>query len=184
VRVQPIEPGSPWGGAVYPDASHNFVAGLPGGRYFVEVEAPADWYVKSVSDGRGEVLNSGVDISDDVNLVVTVSDRTTEMSGTVRDAKGVPDPRAIVVVFPVEWRARGDFGSRHRRFASAPITRAGTYRIVDLFPDAYYVAALPEDAIFAWQDAKMLEALSRNATRVQLGEGERRTVDLKTGQGR
>jgi hypothetical protein len=184
VRFQPVEAGSTWGGAVDPDASHNFVAGLPGGRYFVEVEAPADWYVKAVSDGRNEVLHSGVDVSGDVNLVVTLSDRTTELSGAVRDAKGAPDLRAVVVVFPVDWRARADLGSRHRRFTSAPITRAGAYRIVDLFPDAYCVAALPVDAIFAWQDAKMLEALSRTATRVQLGEGEQRVVDLKTGQGR
>jgi hypothetical protein len=51
-------------------------------------------------------------------------------------------------------------------------------------PGDYLVAAIPDELVNAWQDPKVLESLSRSATRISLAENEKRTVDLKVAAGR
>jgi hypothetical protein len=55
---------------------------------------------------------------------------------------------------------------------------------MSLPPGDYLVAAIPERLLDTWQDPKVLESLSRSATRISLAESEKRSVDLKVAAGR
>jgi hypothetical protein len=59
------------------------------------------------------------------------------------------------------------------------VSASGTFAFMALPPGDYFVAAISDALIDSWQDPKVLDAVSRTATRVSLAENEKRTVDLR-----
>ncbi len=157
--------------------------GLPGGKYLVRVVgAPPGWTLRSVvSEGR-DISETPLEVgaADVSNIVITFSDRPSKLTGVVRGPSGTPDPEALVVVFPAESAAWSESGPFPRRMRSARPARTGTYTFTGLPPGEYFVAAIKEEFLSAWQYPEMLETLSRLANTVRLAEGETRTQDLKT----
>jgi hypothetical protein len=50
-------------------------------------------------------------------------------------------------------------------------------------PGEYHVVAIAGTAPRSWQDPQYLDAVSRSATQVRIGEGETRTVTLNSTKG-
>ena len=157
--------------------------GVPSGRYIVRVGgAPSGWTLKSVmSEGR-DLSEQQFELraTDLADVVISFTDRPTRLTGVVRDRDGNPDPSALVVVFPADTTSWTSYGVAPRRMRSTRPTKAGAFTMTALAPGEYYVAAIHEDAIADWQDAAVLEELSRRASRIRLGEGETRMQDVKT----
>jgi hypothetical protein len=161
------------------------IVGLSPGRYFVRpAGAPAGWALKSAMfDGR-DLSDTPLVVQADVDgVVVTFTDRSTELRGVVRLAQGEPDPGAIVIAFPADIAAWTDFGPSPRRVRSAWTTRAGGYSIAGLPPGQYYLLAVPDEAAADWRDARSLGAMARVAVPVSIRDGERKTLDLRTRPG-
>jgi hypothetical protein len=151
--------------------------GYTGGRYLVRVgNSPAGWMFKSATlDGR-DVSETAFEFQRDVtDLVVTFTDRWSGISGSVL---GLAADGASVVVFPIDAQSWTNYGSNPRRLKSARATAQGRFGISSLPPGDYYAVAIPEEQTADWRDPKMLEELARVATRINIGEGEHKTIDL------
>ena len=55
----------------------------------------------------------------------------------------------------------------------------GAYAIGRLLPGDYLLAALPDEALAGDHDTDFYEALARVATRVTVGDGDKKTLELR-----
>jgi hypothetical protein len=166
---------------VRPDGTFTSL-GDPPGRYIVNASSPPGWTWQSTSLAGRPIADEPIQLGDrDVtDLVITFAQAMTRLSGTVADSAGAPDGDADVIVFPADtaaWR-EGAFTSRRVRLAHA--TSAAAFEIHALPPGEYYIAAVDTRTAMGWQDPQFLERLTGGATRVVLGEGENKTVTLRT----
>jgi hypothetical protein len=183
IMPAPLDDWAPSGNRpAYVEADGRFrTIGMPGGRYVLRVTSPPKgWTVKSASWRARDLLDLPADLgtSDISGVVVTFTDRRTELSGTVTGSSG-PDGAASVIVFPVD-PALWETGTMSRRLLMTRTSPAGGFSVRTLPPGAYYVAAIPDELAADWNDPAFLEALSASATRLQLEEGTARTVSLRT----
>jgi protocatechuate 3,4-dioxygenase beta subunit len=164
------------------DASGNFstLEVLPG-KYLVRVGgAPSGWTFKSATLGGIDVSETPIDISerDLSGVVVTFTDTPTDLRGIVRGQDGVADDSSAVVVFPADNRSWMDYGLNPRRVRLARSSTTGAYTFGALPPGEYYIVAFSEEYAGEWQDPRFLDQLSRVASHVTLGDGEKRTQNL------
>ena len=133
---------------------------------------PAGWAVKSIMWNGRDVSVEPLELTDaDVEgVIITFTDRTTQLAGTVIGTDG-PDSDAEVVVFPADSVAWKEIGVVARRARNERTTKGGGYAISGLPPGDYFVIALPGNAIGEPRDPKYLETLIGAATRVTLGDG-------------
>jgi hypothetical protein len=161
---------------------------IPPGRYVVRMSAPSEswealagWSYKASMLGPRDVGAVPLEVDDHINgVVIVMTDRPSELAGTVRTQQGRPDPAAAVIVFsanPDDWLR---FGTTPRRNRYIRPTADGVFRWAALPAGDYYVAAIPEAEADVWQDPRVLRLLTRSATRVTIGEGEKRTLDVVT----
>ena len=98
------------------------------------------WFVKRVLL-KGNDVTTGFDVSGDVDgIEVVLTDRTTTVTGTVRDTRGIGRNDFIVTFFPVGQFDGQDRASRQRTIRPDP---DGVYRIRNLPPGDYLAAAVP-----------------------------------------
>ena len=163
-----------------------FATGVTGGSYFVWAEDFPPWHLKAVIFEGRDISDLAVEIKGDISaVVIQYSDDVSRISGTVHNAQGATESSASVVVFPADRQRWTGYGSRFpRRARSTGVSAIGTFAFAALPPGDYFVAAIPDALLDTWQDPKVLDALSRSATRVSLAENEKRTVDLKVTAGR
>jgi hypothetical protein len=170
------------GGATSPDPTGTFATGVPMGPHFVaaEDEPFPGWYFKATRFEGRDISDVPVEIKGDISgVVIQFSDAVSEIAGTVRNAKRAAESSASVVVFPIDRQRWTGYGSRFsRRARLTSVGLSGTFAFRALPPGDYFVAPIPNTLIDNWQDPKTLDALSRTATRVSLGENEKRSVDL------
>jgi hypothetical protein len=156
--------------------------GLPPGRYVIRLGATtAPWRLRSVRLGGRDVTELPIEMEgDDVaDVVVTLTDRPpASLTGTVRRPGGEADADAVVLLFPADRQLWTNLGPTSLRTKSARVGPGGAYSIPGLPDGDYFVLAGNEDLLAEWLQPKMLEALSGRATRVVIGEAERKTQDL------
>jgi hypothetical protein len=120
------------------------------------------------------------DLKADIDsFVVTYTDHPSALAGVVRSSQNDPDRDAVVIVFPTDTRYWPVFNPAGQRFRTAHADKAGAYTVPNLPAGEYFVIATPEAGLADWQDAGVLERLSRTATRVKISDGEKKIVDLK-----
>jgi protocatechuate 3,4-dioxygenase beta subunit len=161
---------------------------IPPGRYVIYFTAFADDRVKMAGwetvgatiDGR-DASHQPFDLTRDVNtLVMTLSDHPAQISGTVRDSRGQPDPGAALILFPTErarWTGRG-YTQRGMRLVRA--SRDGTYRFGSVPPGDYFVAAIPDEEAGDWENPDVLTAAMRIGKRVSISPNEKIALDVVT----
>ncbi|OFW03312.1 MAG: hypothetical protein A3H96_19650 [Acidobacteria bacterium RIFCSPLOWO2_02_FULL_67_36] len=165
------------------DASGQFTtADVPPGKYFVRIGgSPQGWMFKSAMYNGRDVADTPFDLrgGDATGLVITFTDRWSGMRGMVQSADG-PDPDATVLVFPVDEQMWSAFGMNPRRIRSVRTSATGEYNFPSLLPGDYYAVAVHDDQAADWRETKFMESLARLATRVSIGDGEKKTQDLHT----
>jgi hypothetical protein len=145
------------------------------------ITTPADaWFLKSIQLRGQDVTDTPLDVrggSDISGIVVTLSDRSAEISGSFVDATGKPAPGYFVAVFPVD---RPNWGALVRRFKppSLPSTD-GKFRVTGLPPGDYYVAALTDIDPIDMLDESFVQKLIPAAFRITLREGEKKVQDFR-----
>jgi len=168
------------------DAEGRFqTMGHPPGRYVVTASsAGGGWLMGSATSGAKDVsLEPLVLESTDVSgVVVTYSDRRTELSGAVIPASG-GDTDALIVVFPSDLTAwvRNGMNTRQSRIDRADSN--GRYLIAALPPGSYHVAAVPSDTHVEITPA-FFEQLASSAMTVVIADGEKRALDVRINTGR
>lgn len=156
--------------------------GDPPGRYEVYSASAGNWRVTGVSRGGkvypDYVIELGAD--DLTEMVVTLSKTPRRITGTVVGSQGAADTEADVIAFPSDasvWR-EGFFQSR--RVQRVRASAAGTFEFTELAPGEYFLAAVSARLTREWQDPQFLERLIPGATKITLGDGDEKTVALKT----
>ena len=144
---------------------------------------PESVVLKSATWSGHDIADTPVDLKagvDATGIVVTLTDRPIEISGTVRDATGRPTPNFPIVVFSTN-HASWFVGSR--RIAQARVSSDGKYRVAGLPAGEYYVAALTDLEPNDLNDPLFLESIAGTAIKITLADGEKKVQDLKLASG-
>jgi hypothetical protein len=154
--------------------------GLRPGEYFLRVSLSEGTIVKSIAWQNRDFTYRPFDTAVGENIaevVITVTDKVARMSGTVRDARGLPVDTGAALCFPVEREQWTRFGFRPARIISAEITNGGSYRM-SLPAGSYYLVAVGPLELDGWKDPAFLDAASRVATRITVDWGQAVTQDI------
>ncbi|HET7697151.1 MAG TPA: carboxypeptidase-like regulatory domain-containing protein [Vicinamibacterales bacterium] len=170
------------GGRAEKNGSFQIANLLPGAHYIRVAgggQGQAQWAVKSITVGGQDVSDSTVELKPGQNLdnvTVVLTDRTTEISGTVRDARRAGSAGINVIAFSTEqayWRPQS------RRIQAVRSDGSGAYRIRNLPPGDYFLLATDDVEQGEWFDPAFLESVRGAAERVTINEGDRKTQDLR-----
>lgn len=183
VRPNQVRIGAPSGAAslapVQTDVKDDWtfeITGLRGSRR-LQVDVPAPWTLKSITRGGADVTDDAVDFSNGVDdLTVVLTQRATEVTGAVTDARAARSNDYVVVWF-ADDRARWTPSTRFIRTARPE--QDGRYRIRGLPPGRYLAIALEYLEPGEELDPERLDQFRRDAVRVDLTEGEARALDLR-----
>lgn len=157
-------------------------AGYPPGRYLVSLAGriPAGWFLKSAMvNGRDAAWEpfelEGRDLP---NVVVTLTDKRSTITGTSQSSTGAP-ASASVVIFPAAWREWIASGMNTQLARVVRTPPAGTFSITGMPPRDYLMVAVDNDDAPDIQDPAAFEALARAASAVSVADGETKTVTVR-----
>ena len=189
IRISPVAlPGSAgalmgfqvrW--VVRPDENNRFMTRqvVPGLHTMLVTSLPAGWTLKSVTAGEQNAVDKPIDVTANgiTDLVVTITDQVSTLTGTARDANGQSAPQATVAVFPADKSLWPPPGVASRRIQTAAPGRDGRYSFRGLPAGEYFVVAADWPADFS--DTKVLATLVSAVSRVTMSGGEIKTQDVR-----
>jgi hypothetical protein len=147
------------------------------GPYYIRVgTTPPGTYLRSIFGGGHDALDAPVDLTDrDLNdIEITLTDRGTEITGSIRDGRLMHIPGAAIIVMSAHNRQWTPNRTRYLRASSA-----GSFAITGLPPGEYLIVAIDDALAEGWQDSRVLTQLRTLGTRIALREAESRTLDLR-----
>lgn len=189
VQLEPVAvPGQPTNGLTAPlvaqtrtDGSFEFSAVIPG-AYRMTATAPASAAVwaRSATVGSRDLLDDLIAVrADNISgVTLRMSDRRPSIAGALSTPAGRPASGYFVVAFPSDrslWR------SPSRRIISTRPATNGAFELRDLPPGDYRLAVLTDLEPSDLEDASFLETLVGASVSVSIGEGERKTQNLRIG---
>ena len=153
--------------------SYRVTAAVPG----VPSATPA-WVVQSITVDGEDALDMPLDVKGRsvTGMVVTLTDRITELSGLVVDEKGKPATEHTLVLYPVDERY-WFFQSRRIRTTRAGEDGRYSFRVVP--PGDYRLATLLDPEPGTWYDKAVLSDLESTAVRISLAEGEKKIENVR-----
>jgi hypothetical protein len=158
------------------------IVGLGPAQYFINTQLPANltsvWKMRSAVVGGRDLLDTLIE-GPAVNLTgitLTLTDKRTELSGTLQSASGQPVADYFVVAFSAD---RSHWRQGARRSVSARPATNGRFVFDDLPPGNYLVAALTDLDAGEWQRAEFLDQVAPAAIKVTIAEGDKKVQDLR-----
>ena len=161
------------------------MSGVSGPRRLQVAHAPDGWMAKAVLvnglDVGDEPIVFGTDDQSLRDVAIVMTNRVTEIAGTVGDenGRGSFSDAAVVVLAAdrVRWYADSRF------IAVADASSDASFAIRALPPADYYVAAVDKrrftDVAGETDNPEFLESLVASATRVTLRVGQRASLTLR-----
>ena len=142
------------------------------------VSAPMKgWSIASALINGQDAADRPVEIPGDASdVVVTFTDKTAELSGTLQTPAGQPALDYHVIVFPAD-RSYWIYGSR--RIVSLRPGTDGRFVATSLPPGEYLIAAVTDVANEEWFNPAFLAALEPAGVRVTVKFGEKTLQDLR-----
>jgi hypothetical protein len=149
------------------------------GQVLFRVVAGAAWAVKSVSHEGVDITDTPVDLTGPdglAGLTIVLTDKLTDVSGTVTDARGQPLKEFLVVVQPAEPKSAAVF-TRYLRTARPE--QDGRFRVRGLPPGDYFATAVETLEQGRQFVPDVLARLRDTARRFSVREGETVTLGLR-----
>jgi hypothetical protein len=173
------------------DASGAFtIAGVTPGRYSVSAGVPSvvpnasAWALKSSIVAGRDTLDAPMEIRPGQHIdgvVLTFTDRPSELTGVLRDAAGQAATDYSVIVFAAD---RAFWTAQSRRIKSARPDQEGKYTLRNLPAGDYLLVAVIDVEQDEWFDPSYLQRVAPSAIRITIGDGEKKLQDLRIGSGR
>ena len=165
------------------DKFHFQTMELSPGQYFLRggPSVLSSWAIESINLGDRDALDTPITVRDqDVRgLVVTFTDKLSEVNGTVRKATGDADLDATVIVFPADRALRSNYGRDSPRLRIARVGIDGRFSVKGLPSGEYLAAALDDATAGRWRTSAILERVSRDAEKFTVAAGSKQSIDLK-----
>lgn len=170
----------PYGGPRASASSGPFVIkDVRPGSYILNPYAQG-WAVASITRAGEDLLGVPFDVGSSgvSGIEIVMTTKSSDVSGVARDAQSRIVRDAAVVIFPVNSAVRAPV--QDSNISRVRTTRAinGRYSFTSLPAGDYFVAAMDDAAMGPWPDRAFIASLESRATRVSLGLGEHKTVDL------
>ena len=152
--------------------------GLYGPQMIRVQGVPAGWALKSITVNGLDVTDTPFDFKSAGTItgaIVTLTNRLSEITGQVRDARGQPMADYVLVVFPDDpklWAAP----SRHVQ--STRPNQNGTFSVKGLPAGRYLAAAIPSLENGLQNDPTVLAGLRGIAEPFAIGDGEAVNLNL------
>jgi hypothetical protein len=139
---------------------------------------PAGYALLSVKVGPHDITDEPFEFkaSHTGQVEVVLTNRVGSLEGVVTDRDGAPAGGAVVLVIPDD-KALWKIGSSRMR--TVGLGGEGRFSVPGLLPGSYHVVAVQGFSPGPNPAAEFFAALVKAGTRVQVVEGERRTVDLQ-----
>lgn len=185
VSMSPVGP-NPFGGSgsAQVDAAGRFtIASVPPGRYRLNATGAAGWLAESANIGGQDALDFPFEIKGNQNVAgvtITLSDRRTELTGTVVDDKNQPAVDYTIIIFPADPRY---WGAASRRVQTARPGTDGQFTFRGLPPGDYRIATPLDVEPGATSDPAVLQQLETASMRVTLQPGETTVQNIRLGGG-
>ena len=158
------------------------VASLPPGRFRMIISGTGigagGWTARSAMMGGRDLLDAEFEIGGSGKGVVTVTltDKVTELSGTLQSASGAPASDVFVIAYASD---RSLWGTGARRVQAVRPSVDGRYAITGLPPGDYLLAAVLDIDQNDWNDPAFLDQLVPASIKLTLAEGEKKTQSLR-----
>lgn len=150
------------------------------GPQLIRVQAlPAGWALKSITIDGADITDAPYDFKPGVNvsgLVVTLTDRLSEITGNVRDARGQAVMDYVLVAFPEDAKL---WGPQSRYVQTTRPNQNGTFSIKGLPPGRYLAAVVPALENGLQNDPAVLDQLRPRAHSFSLAEGQMLNLNLE-----
>jgi hypothetical protein len=156
---------------------------FPPGRFVIRATSPAPGWVFAGAMFRGrDVADAPIEVAgeDLTDIVITFTDKPSELSGSVHGAQGV-DAVATVLVFPADPANWTDYGPAARRLKLVRPSSDGSYKTA-LPAGDYLVTAIHSPVPSTWTDPEFLKQLAATATRVTMADGANKVQDLRSAE--
>jgi hypothetical protein len=162
----PLGGGPPVGGA----------AGQAGG-------GRGSWTLKSVAVNGRDTLDFPLDIKPNENIsgaVLTFTDRTQELTGTLQDAMGRPTSDYTVILFALDNRY---WTPQSRRIVATRPGTDGKFAFRNLPAGQYRLTAVTDAEQGEWFDPSFLSQLVNASIALTIAEGEKKVQDVRLAGG-
>ena len=159
--------------------------GVTPGRYRLTASVPGStptsgWQLKHGFVNSQDTLDVPLDVrsADIGDAIVVFTDRPAQLSGRVQDASGQPAPEYFIIAFAAD---RAFWTPRSRRIQSVRPGSDGRFRMPNLPPGDYLIAAVTDVEDGRWFDPTFLQGLVPAATKISIADGEQKAQDFKVG---
>jgi hypothetical protein len=172
--------GAGGGGAVRVGNDFSFTLRNLSDAVLFRAQPPQGWATKAIFINGQEITDTptefpaGQTVS---GMQIVLTKKLTSLTGAVTDSKGVPVLDATVVVFPSNEKL---WTYQSRFIKAARPDQEGKYRVSGLpGPENYLMVALQGLEDGQAGDPEFLATIKELGTRLELGEGESKSVDVK-----
>ena len=173
-RSMPSYSGPP-SAQIEPDGSFTLTGVMPG---VYTLRTGIGLLKSAVVDGR-DTADFPLEFTGDRDVsgvVVTVTDKASELSGTLTNAAGAPALDQTIIVAPTDSRY---WMPGSRRISTTRTVAEGRYLIRNLPPGDYLLAVVGDFEQGAQYDPEFLRGLGSGAVRVTITEGGKTVQDLR-----
>ncbi len=156
------------------------LVGVIPGEYTVVAPASGGWRLQSVMSGGRDLLDVPLVVDGSAqsvtDVVVTYTDRRSELAGTLTTSSGQPASEFTVIAFPADrryWRPGA------RRIKTARPASNGAFSIMDLPTGEYLVAALTDFDPSDLLQRDYLEQVLPAGVKIVIVDGQQTRQDLR-----
>ena len=166
------------GGRVGQDGTFE-LRGLAGPQMIRLQGVPAGWTLRSITVDGIDITDTAHDFKPGNNVaevVITLTDRLTEITGSVHDGRGQPIADYVLVAFSEDTKL---WGTQSRFVQTTRPNQNGTFSIKGLPPGRYLAAVVPSLENGLQNDPAVLEQLRPRARGFSLTEGQALNLNLE-----
>lgn len=153
------------------------VRNVQGKRQLRAVGFPRGWHLKSIMLEGRDITDAPIDVASDLSgIEIQLTQKSGEVAGTVQNSKGTTVTDYVVILFPPETER---WGWQSRFVHVGRPDQTGRFTMTGLPESSYHAVALEYMEPGDETNPEFLEKLKSLASRVSVGEGEKKTLTLK-----